>query len=67
MNVFAGPLLAAAPTLLHELARIAAGEEPAREIAQSAVESFIEREGMWLADWDPHRRRPGLRIIGVAT
>lgn len=41
-------------------------DEPAREIARSAVESFIEREGMTLADWDPYRRRPRLRIVGVA-
>jgi len=66
VNKSVGPLMAAAPTLLHELERIAAGEEPAREIAQSAVESFIEREGMALADWDPHRGRPRLRIVGEA-
>ncbi|MEP6941290.1 MAG: hypothetical protein ABI981_00025 [Betaproteobacteria bacterium] len=46
--------------------RIAAGEQRAREIAQSAVESFVEREGMALADWDPYRGRPRHRIIGEA-
>ena len=37
------------------------------EIAKNALESFVERGGMILADWDPHRSRPKLPIVGEAT
>jgi hypothetical protein len=62
-----GPLMAAAPALLHALRQIAAIEGPAQDIAARTVEDFGEREGFILADWDPHRPRPRLRIIGEAT
>jgi len=61
-----GPLMAAGPTLLHALKRIAAIEGPAHELAARAVEDFGEREGFVLADWNPYRPRPRLRIVGEA-
>lgn len=62
-----GPLMAAAPTLLHALKRIAAIEGPAQEIAARAIEDFGEREGVVLSDWNPDRPRPRLRIVGEAV
>ena len=62
-----GPLMAAGPTLLHALRRVAAIEGPGQEIAARAVEDFGEREGFLLSDWDPHRPRPQLRIVGEAS
>lgn len=65
-----GPLLAAGPSLLITLQRIAAaapaGTE-AHELAMGAVEAFREREGITLADWRAHGLPPRLRIAGVAT
>lgn len=62
-----GPMIAASPALLHALTLIAAIDGPAQAIAQTAIEDFSEREGMMLADWDPHRPRPRLRIVGEAS
>jgi hypothetical protein len=66
VNVQAGPLMAAGPALLLALTRIAGIEGEGREVAQRAIEDFGEREAMILADWDPHRSRPRLRIVGEA-
>ncbi|MEJ7669496.1 MAG: hypothetical protein WKH97_12320 [Casimicrobiaceae bacterium] len=67
------PLLAAGPELLSALQRVAelapAGS-PAHTVAVDALEQFVEREGMTLADWQPVTApavRPQLRIAGVAT
>src|SRR5579862_921259 len=60
-----GSLLAAGPQLLETLDRIAAATElgsPAHELAVGAVESFREREGMILADWQPYQLAPRLRL-----
>ena len=62
-----GPLMAAGPTLLYALRRIAAIEGPAQELAARTVEDFGEREGFVLSDWNPYRPRPRLRIVGEAT
>ena len=62
-----GPVMASAPMLLHALARIASGEGPAPELATRALEECGEREAIILADWNPARRPPKLRIVGTAT
>ena len=65
-----GPLLAAGPTLLAALERVATQTtpgSPAHETAINAIESFREREGMALADWNPLTPAPRLRIVGVAV
>jgi len=62
-----GPLVAAGPALLRALRQIAEIESPAQDIAARAIEDFGEREGFVLAEWDSHRPRPRLRIVGEAT
>lgn len=65
-----GPLLAAGPSLLVALERIAAAASPrsaVHELATGALETFREREGITLADWRAHAPAPRLRIAGVAT
>jgi len=65
-----GPLLAAAPTLIVALERIATLTDPgspAHEAAVGALESFREREGITLVDWNAPAPARKLRIIGVAT
>ena len=65
-----GPLLAAGPSLLIALDKVAAQTEPgspAHETAVNAIELFREREGMVLVDWNPQTPAPKLRIVGVAT
>lgn len=65
-----GPLLAAGPSLLVALDKITTQTEPgspAHETAVRAIESFREREGMTLVDWNPLTPAPRLRIVGVAT
>src|SRR5438045_2030951 len=55
-----GPLLAAAPELLQALERVAQSETlaAARETATAAIETFVEREAMILADWKPDEEAP---------
>jgi len=59
--------MAAGPMLLNALARIASGKGPAPELATRALEDCGEREAIILADWNPARRPPKLRIVGTAT
>jgi len=59
--------MASCPTLLLALARIAWGESSAPGIAKRAIEDCGEREAIILADWNPARRPPKLRIVGTAT
>lgn len=68
-----GPLLAAGPEFLAALqrvAKVAPVGSPAHTVAVDALEQFVERVGMMLADWQPVTApsvRPRLRIAGVAT
>jgi len=53
---------------LNELvAQSCSGEGPAPELATRALEECGEREAIILADWNPARRPPKLRIVGTAT
>ena len=44
-----------------------APSSPAHETAANALESFREREGIALVDWDKRAPAPRLRIVGVAV